>query len=89
MTAFCTPFGLYEFNKLVMGNSMGCQWLSRVLVQLVVERKGKHVFNFMADLVTYSLLVSENCQQLWEVLGRLQSAGFTLNKDQVAWEPVS
>jgi hypothetical protein len=24
ITAFCTPFGLYEFNKLPMGISVGC-----------------------------------------------------------------
>jgi hypothetical protein len=28
-TAFCTPFGLFEFTKLPMGISVGCQVLSR------------------------------------------------------------
>jgi len=28
VTAFCTPFGLYEFNKLPIGISVGCQTLS-------------------------------------------------------------
>jgi hypothetical protein len=31
LTAFCTPFSLFEFNKLPMGISVGCQVLSRVV----------------------------------------------------------
>jgi len=31
VTAFCTPFGLFEFNKLPMGISIGCQGLSHVI----------------------------------------------------------
>jgi hypothetical protein len=34
VTAFCTPFGLFEFNKLPMGISVGCQGLSRVVDEL-------------------------------------------------------
>ena len=30
-TAFCTPFELFEFNKLPMGMSVGSQGLSRVI----------------------------------------------------------
>jgi hypothetical protein len=36
--AFCTPFRLYEFNKLPMGISVGCQVLSRVVDSLVTLR---------------------------------------------------
>jgi len=31
LIAFCTPFGLFEFNKLPMGISVGSQGLSRVI----------------------------------------------------------
>jgi len=31
ITAFFTPFGLFEFNKLPMGINVGCQGLSRVV----------------------------------------------------------
>jgi hypothetical protein len=44
VTAFCTPFGPFEFNKLLMGISVGCQGLSRVIVELFVDLKGKYVF---------------------------------------------
>jgi hypothetical protein len=38
-TAFCTPFGLFEFTKLPMGNSVGCQVLSRVVDTLFGDLK--------------------------------------------------
>jgi len=46
VTAFCTPFGLFEFNKLPMGISVGCQGLSRVIDELFADLKGQYVFNF-------------------------------------------
>jgi len=49
---------------------------------MVADLKGKCVFNFTENLVVYSLSVSKQCQQL-HVLGRLQSTGFTLNRDKV------
>jgi len=35
--AFCTPFELYDFNKLPMGISIGCHVLSRVVVNLFAD----------------------------------------------------
>ena len=54
VTAFCTPFGLFEFEKLPMGISVGCQELSRVVDSLFSDFKGKYVFNYMDHLVIYS-----------------------------------
>jgi len=45
VTAFCTPFGLFEFNKLPMGISVGSQGLSRVVDELFADLKGDFVFN--------------------------------------------
>jgi hypothetical protein len=83
VTAFCTPFGLFEFNKLPMGISVGCQGLSRVVDELFADLKGQYVFNFLDDLVICSASVEEHASHLREVLGRLQRAGFTLNPDKV------
>jgi hypothetical protein len=46
VTAFCTPFGLFEFNKLPMGISIGSQGLSRVIDELFADLNGRSVFNF-------------------------------------------
>ena len=66
------PFGLYEFNKLPMGISIGCQGMSRVVDNLFADLTGEYVFNYLDDLVVYSASMSEHQEHLREVLGRLQ-----------------
>ena len=85
VTAFCTPFGLFEFNKLPMGISVGCQGLSRVIDELFSDLKGECVFNFVDDLVVYSASMEEHHKHVREVLHRLQRGGFTLNPDKVVF----
>jgi len=81
--AFCTPFGLYEFNTLPMGISIGCQGLSRVVDNLFADLKGEYVFNYLDDLVVYLASIFAHQKHLRKVLGRLWSAGFTLNKEKM------
>jgi len=54
VTAFCTPFGLFEFNRLRMGISVGSQGLTRVVDELFSNVKGTFLFNYLDDLVVYS-----------------------------------
>ena len=68
ITAFCTPFGLYEFSKLPMEISIGCQGLNRVVDNLLADLKGKYVFNYFDDLVVYSASLFEHQEHLREVL---------------------
>jgi hypothetical protein len=82
-TAFCTNFGLFEFTKLPMGISVGCQVLSRVVDSLFGDLKHKFIYNFMDDLVVYSSSFEEHLQHLKEVFARLERAGFTLNQEKL------
>jgi hypothetical protein len=84
MAAFCTPFGLFEFNKLPMGISVGCQGLSRIIDELFADLKGRFVFNFVDDLVVYSPTLEQHRVHVREVLRRLKGPGFTLNPENVA-----
>jgi len=83
VTAFCTPFGCYEFNKLPMGISVGGQGLSRVIDELFVDVKNKFVFNYLDDLIIYSRSLEEHSSHVRTVLDRLQESGFTLNFDKI------
>jgi transposase InsO family protein len=82
-TAFCTPFGLFEFTKLPMGISVGCQVLSRAVDSLFGDLKHKFVYNFMDDLVVYSGSYTEHLEYLREIFARLEKAGFMLNRDKL------
>jgi hypothetical protein len=83
--AFCTPFGLFEFNKLPMGISVGCQGLSRVIDELFGDLKGCYVFSFVDDLVVYSASLEQHRVHVREVLHCLQGAGFTSNPKKVVF----
>ena len=78
VTAFCTRFGLFEFNRLPLGISVGSQGLTRVVDELFADVKGAFVFNYLDDFV-YSRSVEEHAQHVRTVLRRLRDAGFTLN----------
>jgi hypothetical protein len=82
-TAFCTPFGLFEFTKLPMGISVSCQVLSCVVDSLFGDLKHKFVYNFMDDLVVYSSSFTEHLEHLRKIVARLEKAGFTLNRDKL------
>jgi hypothetical protein len=85
ITAFCTPFGLFEFNKLPVGVSVGCQGFSRVIDELFADLKGKYIFNFLDDLIVYSSSMEKHRENVREILNRLQEAGFTLNPEKVTF----
>jgi hypothetical protein len=82
-TAFCTPFGLFEFQKLPMEISVGCQVLSRVIDTLLGGIKHKFVYNFMDDLVVYSGSFAEHLEHFREIFARLAKAGFALNREKL------
>jgi hypothetical protein len=63
-TAFCTPFGLFEFTKLPMGICVACQVLSRVIDYLFGDLTHKYVYNFMDDLLIYSHSMEEHLGHL-------------------------
>jgi hypothetical protein len=69
VTAFCYPFGLFEFNKLPIGISVSCQGLSRFVHEIFADIKGQYVFNFLDDPVVYSRSVEAHVDHLREVLG--------------------
>jgi len=84
VTAFCTPFGLFEFNRLPMGISVGGQGLTHVVDELFADVKGSFVFNYLNDLVVYSRSVEDHKSHVRAVLQRLKDAGFTLNPEKMS-----
>jgi hypothetical protein len=79
--AFCTPFGLFEFNRLPMRISVVSKGLTRVIDELFADLKGNFVFSYLDDLIVYSRLVQERATHVMVVLQRPENAHFTLNLD--------
>jgi hypothetical protein len=64
VAAFCTPFGFFEFTKMPMDISVGCQVLSRFVNFLFGDLKHAYVYNLMDDLVVYSRYTEEHLDHL-------------------------
>jgi len=68
-----------------MGNGISCQGLNSVVDNLFADLKRGKWFQLSVRLVMYSESISDQLH-LREVLGRLRSAGFTMNN--IYWTPV-
>ncbi|URQ09129.1 replicase [Halyomorpha halys erranti-like virus 1] len=83
LTAFCTPWMLYEYTRLPFGISTGAQTLTRLLDLVFHDIKFKFVFNYLDDIIVYSESWTEHLFHLREVLSRLGRAKLTVNPEKV------
>lgn len=83
-TAFITPFGLYEYQKLPFGVCTGAQILSRLMERVLNGIKMKFAYNYLDDLVIYSDTFGEHIKHIHEVLHRLRKAGLTVNPKKMS-----
>jgi transposase InsO family protein len=84
VTAFITPFGLYEYNRLPFGICTGGQILSRLVDRIFGDIKYKYVFNYLDDVVVYSENFDDHLQHLKEVFCRLRKAKLTVNPAKIS-----
>ena len=90
-TAFCVPFGLYEWNRVPFGLATGAQVLTRLGNELFHDLRFRNLVNFLDDFVLYAETFEELMTVLDEVLSRFQKAGMTINpkKLQIAVQKIS
>lgn len=82
ITAFVTPDGLYEWNRMPFGyvNSPGIY--QRAIDKALGNLKGKKAFVYLDDVLVPSTTISEGLQNLGEVLDILATSGFSLNYEK-------
>lgn len=83
LTAFCTDYNLYEFNRVPFGLATGAAVLSRLLDSVFGEFKFKFVFNYLDDVVVYSKNFEDHIEHLKQVTTRLREAGLTVKPGKV------
>lgn len=90
VTAFCTPWGLYEFTRVPFGLATGAQVLTRLGNLLFNDLRFKNLVNFLDDYVLYAETFEELLSVLDEVLKRFKAAGITINprKLQIAVQEI-
>lgn len=74
-TAFCTPFGLYEFNRMPFGLCNAPGTFQRLMERMFGDCRYRSVLLYLDDVVVFSSSVQQHLQRLEEVFSRLQQQG--------------
>lgn len=74
-TAFCTPFGLFEWNRMPFGLCNAPSTFQRLMQRIFGDQQCQSVLLYLDDIVVFSSMVQEHLQRLAVVLSRLQKEG--------------
>lgn len=81
-TAFCTPFGLFEFNRMPFGLCNAPGTFQRLMERMFGDQRFQSVLLYLDDIVVFSSTVSQHLERLENVFSRLdqQSLKVKLSK---------
>ncbi|XP_065325766.1 uncharacterized protein LOC135932296 [Pelmatolapia mariae] len=74
-TAFCTPFGLFEWNRMPFGLCNAPSTFQRLMQRLFGDQQCQSLLLYLDDIVIFSSTVQQHLERLDVVLGRLQQEG--------------
>lgn len=71
-TAFCTPFGLFEWNYMPFGLCNAPSTFQRLMQRIFGDQQGQSWLLYLDDIVVFLSTVQQHLQRLDVVVGRLQ-----------------
>lgn len=74
-TAFVTPMGFWEFNRMPQGVTNAPSTFQRVMERCMGSVNMKEVLVFLDDLIVFSDTIEEHEGRLMRVLNRLREFG--------------
>lgn len=74
-TTFCTPFGLFEWNRMPFGLCNAPSTFQRLMQWMFGDQQCQSLLLYLDDIVGFSSSVSQHIQRLEVVLERLQREG--------------
>lgn len=74
-TAFCTPFGLFEWNRMPFGLCNAPGTFQRLMQRMFGGQQCQSLLLYLDDIVVFSSSVSQHLERLELVLSRLQKEG--------------
>ncbi|RXN11109.1 Transposon Ty3-I Gag-Pol poly [Labeo rohita] len=74
-TAFCTPFGLFEYNRMPFGLCNVPSTFQRLMQRLFGDQQCQSVLLYLDDIVVFSSSVAQHLMRLEIVLSRLEQQG--------------
>lgn len=84
-TAFCTPFGLFEFNRMPFGLCNALSTFQRLMQRLLGDQQCQSLLLYLDDIVVYSSSVSQHLERLELVLGRLEREALKAKLDKCSF----
>lgn len=84
-TAFCTPFGLFEFNRMPFGLCNAPSTFQRLMERIFGDQHGQSLLLYLDDVVVFSATVTDHIQRLDAVLGRLQHEGLKVKLEKCSF----
>lgn len=78
-TAFVTPDGHYEFNRMPFGLVNAPSTFQRAINGILGNARFKEAFAYMDDVIVPSKTIDEGLQKLSDILNLFRSSGITLN----------
>uniref|UniRef100_A0A674PMZ3 Gypsy retrotransposon integrase-like protein 1 n=1 Tax=Takifugu rubripes TaxID=31033 RepID=A0A674PMZ3_TAKRU len=83
-TAFCTPFGLFEFNRMPFGLCNAPSTFQRLMQRMFGDQQGQSLLLYLDDIIIFSSSIEQHLQRLEMVLGRLQGQGLKVKAEKCA-----
>ncbi len=74
-TAFCTPFGLFEWNRMPFGLCNAHSTFQRLMERLFGDQQCQSLLLYFDDIIVFSSSVEQHLEWLEVVLGRLEREG--------------
>ncbi|XP_062404413.1 uncharacterized protein LOC134094507 [Sardina pilchardus] len=74
-TAFCTPFGLFEFNRMAFGLCNAPSTFQRLMERMFGAQHCQSLLLYLDDIIVFSSSVEEHVHRLDLVLSRLLKEG--------------
>nr|XP_055035571.1 uncharacterized protein LOC129423357 [Misgurnus anguillicaudatus] len=71
-TAFCTPFGLFEFNRMPFGLCNAPSTFQRLMERIFGDQSFQSLLLYLDDVIVFSATVEQHLQRLELVLERLR-----------------
>lgn len=78
-TAFCTPFGLFEWNRMPFGLCNAPSTFQRLMQRMFGAQHCQSLLLYLDDIVVFSSSFTQHLQRLDVVLSRLQKEGLKVN----------
>ena len=83
-TAFCTPWGKFQFSRMPFGLRNGPAVFQRMMDKILHEEL-EHCRVYIDDIVIFSQSWEQHCQHITSVMERLRAAGLTANVKKCQW----